>query len=191
MKRAALILVVAVLATACGSADRSADVIARLQTDANHDVVVIRRAETDLTPTLQVCRVPHGDHGAVHSNGCAVVDPMRWGRASLAAGLDPGPGASLLVVVHSEAEFDLARPSGLRLAEPIGIFLPSEPIGSLAPLTLQVLVAESGLALDNAVGCFSSGLAGGTNPVFITASLATGGSGAPIPPPADLQTACF
>lgn len=191
MYRSALFTLVAVFVSACGSDGVAVDVVASVQVDDSHDVVVIRTDEADLTPSLLVCRVPHNDPSAVDINGCAVVDPWRWSRTSIAASLDPGPGSSLLVVVHDQATFTLARPASFRTAAPIELHLPAGPIGSMAPLTLHVVVAESDLTTDNAIGCLTTGLAGGTNPVFITATAADTTVGPTPKPPADFQTACI
>ena len=188
MHRAAVLTLVALIATACGSDSSVDDVVASVQVDEAHDVVVIRSVETDMTPTLLVCRVPHGET-SVDTNRCADVDPWRWTRTSISANLEPGPTSSLLVVVHDEARFRVIQPTGLRLGPPVDIHLPAGPIGALAPLALKVAVAESELTADNAIGCLTTGLAGGTNPVFITATMAE--SKVPVTaPPTDLQTAC-
>lgn len=190
MRLAALCLATAVLATSCrgGGVDAS-DVIASVQLDDAHDVIVVRTDEPDMTPSLRVCRVPHGERAAVHDNSCASVDPWRWSRTSIAASLDPGPEASLLVVVHAQAQFDLARSTGLEKSQSVDLHLPAEPIATLAPLPLQIVLAGSSLSVDNTVGCLTTGLAGGTNPVFITAT--AGGAGVSPAPPPDLETACL
>ena len=191
MHRSALFILAVVNLAACGTDGSRANVVASVQVDDSHDVVVIRTDEADLTPSLLVCRVPHGDASAVDVNSCAGVDPWRWSRTSIAASLDPGPSSSLVVVVHDEATFSLVQPASLRAAASVELHLPAGPIGSLAPLTLHVVVAESDLTTDNAVGCLTTGLAGGTNPVFITATSADT-TGGPLPtPPANFQTACI
>ena len=52
-------------------------------------------------------------------------------------------------------------------------------------------MAESDLTLDNVIGCLTTGLAGGINPVFITATSAGPNGGSTPAPAADLQTACI
>lgn len=183
MHRIPLIILVALALTACG--DRADDdIVALVQVDDVHDVVVIRADDVDLTPTLVVCLVPHGDTGSTDDNTCAAVDPLLWTRRSVSASLDPGPTSSLIVVVHDQARFDIVQPSSLRTSEPVTVHLPAGPNGWLSPLTLNVIVAESDLTSDNAIGCLDTGLAGGVNPVFISADGAAS-------EPDDLQTACI
>lgn len=191
MYRLALLILAALSMSACGSDGSDADVVASVQVDDRNDLVVIRIDEADLTPSLLICRVPHGDAPAVDSDSCAAVDPWRWNRASISASLHPGPTSSLVVVVHDQAGFRLVQPASIRTAAPVELHLPAGPIGSASPLILQVVVAESDLTIDNAIGCLTTGLAGGVNPVFITATSAGPNGGSTPAPAADLQTACI
>jgi hypothetical protein len=190
MQRLVYLTLLTAVVTACGGTDPRADVVASVQVDETHDVVVVRAEQADLTPVLHVCRVPHGESTAPDRSGCASVDPWRWSRTSISASLDPGPVSALVVVVHDEARFDLVQPLSLRPSQAVELHIPAGPIGSLAPLTLNVMVAESDLTADQAIGCLASGLAGGANPVFITASMATPDTTTTPVPPADLQAAC-
>jgi hypothetical protein len=182
MHRTALLVVIAIGLTACGDSTTD-DVVALVQVDGAHDVVVAREDDVDLTPTLLVCLVPHGDTGATDDNRCVDVDPWSWTRRSVAASLDPGPNSTLIVVIHEQAGFDIVAPTSLQTSDSVTVHLPAGPIGLLTPLTLNVIVAESDLTIDNAIGCLDTGLAGGINPVFIAAAEAAS-------EPDDLQSAC-
>ena len=182
MHRTALLVVVALGLTACGDST-SDDVVALVQIDDVHDVVVISEDDVDLTPKLLVCLLPHGDTGATDDNRCAEVDPWYWTRRSVAASLEPGPTSTLIVVIHEQAGFDIVQPASLQTSDSVMVHLPAGPTGLLTPLTLNVVVAESDLTTDNAIGCLDTGLAGGINPVFIAAAENAS-------EPDDLQSAC-
>jgi hypothetical protein len=182
MHRTALLVVVALGLSACGDSPTD-DVVALVQVDDVHDIVVIREADVDLTPTLLVCLVPHGDTGATDDNRCAEVDPWYWTRRSVAASLEPGPTSTLIVVIHERAAFDIVEPASMQTSDSVMVHLPAGPVGLPTSLTLNVIVAETDLTTDNAIGCLDTGLAGGTNPVFIAAAETAS-------EPDDLQSAC-
>jgi hypothetical protein len=71
----------------------------------------------------------------------------------------------------------------MQTSDSVMVHLPTGPVGLPTSLTLNVIVAETDLTTDNAIGCLDSGLAGGTNPVFIAAAETAS-------EPDDLQSAC-
>ncbi|MFQ5557328.1 MAG: hypothetical protein ACE5GB_07465 [Acidimicrobiales bacterium] len=158
-------------ATACAGASASDgdDVVASLQVDDTHDLVIMRIPDDDHSDTMRVCLTGHGEKAAPDTDPCPPFAPRGGGPTALGASLVTDADAQvseLVVVTHDQAGFRTAVPGPMAIAAPVDITLP--PGLTFTAIPMRIHVGRSEQSVDRLIGCFDTGLAGLERAVLIT-----------------------